>query len=422
VQLTLVAVPFPPPRRILLSAYACEPARGSEPGVGWNWALALARLGYEVWVITRENNREAIERGLTDVGEPVRRNLHFHYFDLPRWARRWKSLPLCVYIYYAWWQRAIVPLARSLHGQVNFDLVQHITFGSWRQPSFLYRVGAPFAFGPVGGGETAPHALAKGFPIADRLLWALRRGVNRVAVWNPSLRRCLEHTVLVIGRTPETATWIARAGGDPIQSLEIGIDTPAIDPRPHCAGDEKRALRCLFAGRLVGWKGAHLAIEALAAACAQGADATLTIVGRGPMRRRLDELARTLGVQARVRFIDWLPQTELFAQYRHHDLLLFPSTQDSGGTVVLEALAHGLPVACLDLGGPAVLVDSSCGTVVGTHGRSQAEVTASLGQALVALDSGRRRLAALARGAREKALANSWEAVATRVYARLPIS
>ena len=49
--------------RVLVSAYACEPGRGSEPGVGWHWVREIARFN-EVWVITRMNNRKAIETAL----------------------------------------------------------------------------------------------------------------------------------------------------------------------------------------------------------------------------------------------------------------------------------------------------------------------------------------------------------------------
>ena len=49
--------------KILVSAYACEPGKGSEPGAGWLWARAAARR-HEVWVLTRANNREAIEAAL----------------------------------------------------------------------------------------------------------------------------------------------------------------------------------------------------------------------------------------------------------------------------------------------------------------------------------------------------------------------
>ena len=47
--------------KILLSAYACEPNKGSEPEVGWKWATTLSELGHEVYVITRSNNKETIE-------------------------------------------------------------------------------------------------------------------------------------------------------------------------------------------------------------------------------------------------------------------------------------------------------------------------------------------------------------------------
>ena len=75
--------------RILLSAYACEPGKGSEPGVGWHWALETARLGHEVWVLTRANNRSAIEAALAQ--RPPMHNLRFCYYDLPAWARWWKK-------------------------------------------------------------------------------------------------------------------------------------------------------------------------------------------------------------------------------------------------------------------------------------------------------------------------------------------
>ena len=50
--------------KILLSAYACEPNKGSEPEVGWKWATTLSKLGHEVHVITRLNNKENIENYL----------------------------------------------------------------------------------------------------------------------------------------------------------------------------------------------------------------------------------------------------------------------------------------------------------------------------------------------------------------------
>src|SRR5579862_6646539 len=103
--------------KILLSAYACEPDKGSEPGVGWNWALALVRRGYEVHVLTRTNNREAIERH----GKELSPALHFHFFDLPERARFWKYWPGGIYLYYLLWQIGAARVAANLHRLQQFD-------------------------------------------------------------------------------------------------------------------------------------------------------------------------------------------------------------------------------------------------------------------------------------------------------------
>ena len=75
--------------RILLSAYACEPEKGSEQGVGWGWVGVISKFA-EVWVVTRANNEEITKAYLRENPNP---NLHFIYVDLPGWMRFWK-IPL----------------------------------------------------------------------------------------------------------------------------------------------------------------------------------------------------------------------------------------------------------------------------------------------------------------------------------------
>src|SRR5947207_10282860 len=116
--------------KILLSAYACEPNRGSEPGVGWNWALALRERGYDIHVLTRSNNRQAIE--LAQIPQDSR--LTFHYYDLPQRLRFWKHWPGGIYLYYLLWQMGAFRVAKELHSTEQYSLVHHITFVSYRQP------------------------------------------------------------------------------------------------------------------------------------------------------------------------------------------------------------------------------------------------------------------------------------------------
>jgi hypothetical protein len=72
--------------KVLMSAYACAPGKGSEPGVGWAVAREMACY-HDIWVITRRNNRPAIEAELARNPQP---GLCFVYWDLPNWARFWK--------------------------------------------------------------------------------------------------------------------------------------------------------------------------------------------------------------------------------------------------------------------------------------------------------------------------------------------
>ena len=81
--------------KVLLSAYACEPGKGSEPGVGWTWVCGLAGQ-VQLTVLTRSNNRDPIEAEIASL--PHDHPLHgvrFLYHDLPASIRRLKSAGLC---------------------------------------------------------------------------------------------------------------------------------------------------------------------------------------------------------------------------------------------------------------------------------------------------------------------------------------
>jgi len=89
--------------KILLSAYACEPLKGSEPGVGWRWANELSSRNNKVTVITRKNNKKNIKKKLKN-----RNKIKFIYFDLPNLFIKFKSLSKSFsYLYFYLWQIGI---------------------------------------------------------------------------------------------------------------------------------------------------------------------------------------------------------------------------------------------------------------------------------------------------------------------------
>lgn len=401
--------------RILLSAYACEPGKGSEPGVGWNWANELARQGHEVSVLTRANNRPSIERALATVEPGVR----FYYYDLPVSLGWWKKGKRGIRLYYLLWQWGAYRLARRLHAESPFDLVHHITFGVLRHPSFMGKLGIPFVFGPLGGGERTPPKLRKELSIRARTIEALRDLANMWASVDPLMRRTYSRARLIVAKTEESRAAIPRAFQDKTRvCLEIGL--PFL-PRssPPASVPRAASLRLLYAGRFIYWKGMHIGLLALARAGRHVPDVRLTMVGTGPEEQEWRKLAQQLGIDDRIDWISWLPQEELMKQYLAHDAFLFPSLHDSSGNVVLEAMAHGLPVLCLALGGPGSIVTKACGYAVAADNRDTMAVVEELASCIVQLTTDPARRVELAKGAHAVAAIYSWQRAITQVYGHL---
>ncbi|HEY4374006.1 MAG TPA: glycosyltransferase family 4 protein [Burkholderiales bacterium] len=399
--------------KILYSAYACEPGKGSEPGVGWHWAVQTARLGHEVWVITRANNRGRIERAQA-AGE-VPPNLHFAYYDLPRRLAWWKRGGRGVHLYYVLWQWGAWRAARALHARERFDAVHHITFGVMRHPIFMNHLGIPCVVGPLGGGESAPLALRRHYPWREYLRAALRDAVNALAHFDPWLRQSYAQAALILAKTPETRHWLEapyRAKASCMLEIGIGAVHDSAATRPSTTGP----LRLLYVGRFIALKGMGLGLRAFARLRAQGVDARLTMIGQGSEAARWRALAADLGVAQAIDWVPWMPQEELLRSYREYDLFLFPSLTDSSGNAVLEAMANGLPVVCLGLGGPAQLVNQECGHVVPAIGRSEDEVIEDLARAMAGIARDPALAGRLREGALARARGFAWNEVVARVW------
>ena len=360
--------------RVLMSAYGCEPGKGSEPGIGWNVAREMARR-HDVWVITRANNRGAIESALAQGPTP---GLHFEYYDVPRWASWWKRGSRGVQLYYYLWQWGIHAVARRLHREVGFDVAHHVTFVKYWAPSPLARLGVPFLWGPVGGGDSTPRAFLADLSPASRRYERLREAARWVGERDPLVRLTARRAGLAVATTPETATAVTRIGARRVELLsQVGFAPHEIATAAPVA-PRQGAFRVISMGNLLGLKGYHLGLRAFAR-LGEGAS-EYWIVGDGPERGNLEREARKLGVSARVRFFGRLPRSEAVARLAECDVLLHPSLHDSGGIVCLEALGAGKPVVCLDLGGPSLIVTAETGCSIAA--RDPAQSVEAMGAAL----------------------------------------
>lgn len=402
--------------KILLSAYACEPYRGSEPWVGWNWALELARQNHDVWVITRKRNQEAIEKGLLELS-PLP-NLHFVYYDVPQWLGWWKKGERGIHLYYFLWQIGILGVAQKLHQAEKFDLVHHVTFVSIRQPSFMGFLGIPFIFGPVAGGERAPYALRKSFPLKGWIRDFLRDIQSMVVRFDPLMHLTFSTAWKIYATSEDTAQlippWYRHKAS---VHLAIGIYASSHENSPAVkAESDEKPFRILFAGRLVYLKGIHFALQAFNIFQKQFPNSHFTIVGDGPDTSWLKAIAEKGEAGKKLEWIPWVEHSTLTQMYSNYDVLMFPSLHDTGGAVILEGFAQGLPAICLDLGGPGIMVNDTCGYCIVTKGLEESAVIQGLSDALYDLAQNREQYKQLSRGALERAKVFHWENIVSRLY------
>lgn len=411
---TQETTPAVPKMNILLSAYSCRPYLGSESGVGWKFAMELAK-DHNVVVLTRTVQEPFVEAYRKENSIPE--NVSFEYFDFPVWTRKfWSVATPSEHIHYYFWQRAIKAKAKRLIREYSIDVIHHITLGVFRTPSFLSNLGKPFIFGPVGGGESIPKKIQEGFAKENKRTEFLRDTVNKLSVYNPTLNRTFKHSDLILCKTKETMRWVPKRFQHKCEvKMEIGLNHEFELPKSH-KSDPSQPLQILYVGRTIYWKGLPLALSAYAKLVKVYPEAEFTVIGVGGEDAWMRSYMEERGIWGKVKLIPRVTQEELFDMYRAYDLMLFPSMRDSSGNVVLEALAHGIPVICLDLNGPMQIVDEHSSIIVSTENRTVEEVEDALFLELKDLYENRDRLDRLRANTVPRANYFTIEKVVSRVY------
>jgi glycosyltransferase involved in cell wall biosynthesis len=355
---------------VLMSAYACEPNRGSESAVGWNWVLQLSRF-HDVWVVTRANNRGPIEAFLARTPLP---NVHWEYVDLPTAMRSLKKGEIGVHAYHYLWQILAYRRARHVHASVGIDIAHHVTFGRYWAPSPIALLPAPFVFGPVGGGDSAPLAFWRTYSPRGVAIDLARSMGRAFASLDPLLRFTVRRAAVCLAATEQTARRLRRLGAKVVFLYpQYGMsrqESAHLQTMRRAPGKE---VRLIGIGRSVHWKGFQLTIRAFAALRSSGVPCELWIVNDGPEQERLMRLARRLGVERETTFWGKLPTLdEAHQKLANADILIHPALHETFGAVCLEAMTLGKPVVCLDIGGPAIQVTEETGFKIRPLGVDQA--------------------------------------------------
>ena len=358
--------------RVLLSAYQCGSGMGSVSQIGWEWYQRLSKV-CQITLLTHIRNREALEAS----GIPVEDSsvifidtewfagplYRFASFCFPRSEHPRFLVASLDFFVYDW--LAVRKASQLIKSGQDWDVVHEVTPVSPMAATRLYKLGIPLVLGPWNGAMASPTTFPEIMKAESKWLYPLRNFGRVIDFLIGSTR----NAALILTATRSTLAGISAGNRSKCRFLlENGVDLNLFKFQEWpSAPSDSNPLHIVFVGRLLPFKGVSMLLEALNAV---SFPVQLTIVGEGPERVNLETLTAEFGISEKVEFTGNLPLNEIGKIMQQAHVFCLPSVRESGGAVLLEAMAVGRPVIAIDFGGPAEIVDEGVGVKLPATGKA----------------------------------------------------
>ena len=354
--------------KVLLGCYACDPGYGSEPGMGWNFASNIARY-HEVHILVEEGEfKETLTRYAEQHPEAVR-NMTFHYIRRKHHDKLRKIWPPSYYWFYRAWHKKAYKYALELDKKENFDLVHQITISGFREPGYLWKLGKPFIWGPLGGFTDTPWCLMGSLGFTGGLHFATRNIVNFFQKrWGLAAKSAAKHSQTILTSTTKAVEEIKRFWKrDAILMNEVGLETnhTKYEASSHKIGTP---LKICWAGDHIPRKALDILLHALPL-CKEKME--LHVLSKGPRMNAWKTLASKLKLDTIVHFHGFVPREEAFRIMSSCHVFCITSVREDTSTVVFEAFRYALPIIALDHCGFSTVIDETSGIKIPINSRKQ---------------------------------------------------
>jgi glycosyltransferase involved in cell wall biosynthesis len=405
---------MPKKLKILVSAYACAPNKGSEPGMGWNFVTGLANF-HELHVIVEKRKWEQPILEYLKVYPELKANLRFYFIDKKRnkWLR--KLWPPSYYCYYKNWQKKAYKLALKLNEKENFDIIHQLNMVGYREPGYLWKINKPFVWGPIGGLESSPWRFLPSLGAKGFIFYTARNLMN---LWQRNFstrpKKAARRTnTSLIAATPDNQRLILNLWDSKAEVIcEVGQekDIVKIVPRLRILDDEP--LKIIWSGLHTSRKNLSLLFNALQKA---RIPFELHILGNGEMTKNWKKIAQKKGLAKNCIWYGWLERQKAIDVMKSGHVFCITSISDLTSTVTLEALSYGLPIISLNHCGFSHVVNNSCGIKINVSTPKKAAMDFSAALEKIYVDENLRQ--SLSKGALQRAKDFSWESKINRLNA-----
>lgn len=358
--------------RVLLSAYQCGPGMGSVSQIGWEW---YSRMSARVptTLFTHVRNREAIDGAGAPLNDSEVVYIDTEWFAGPLYGTAKRMFPgsehpvflVSSLDFFPYDVMVVREARRRMKSGQNWHVAHQVTPVSPIAPTRLAALGRPVVIGPINGGLSNPEAFPEVMQQEGRWIYPIRHLARLIdAAWGST--RNASAILTATEATREAVPERYRQLCVPLIENAIDLDRfqAAEWPAPP---SETEPLRVLFVGRLIPVKGIPMLLDALVRVRKER-PVELTVVGDGPMREPWEALSRGRGVDDIVRFTGGLSLDEVAVEMRRAHVFCLPSVRESGGAVLLEAMASSRPILTIEYGGPGEIVNDAIGRGIAPDG------------------------------------------------------
>ncbi|TMM58204.1 glycosyltransferase family 4 protein [Maribacter algarum] len=381
-------------KRVLLIAYACEPDKTSEPGVGWNMGNHISKA-YDTIILTRANNRAVIESKQAG-------NVEFIYYDLPSFFTSLKKrLPLGTQIYYALWQWGAYFYVNKFMKSYSrpIDLVHHLNFAiSWIAPPG-YLLKQPFVWGPIGGGDTVPMRFLKnmGFgAVLQELIYTTVNQINRISIFSFFTRKKAD---AILFRTQSSARTFPKRKSTIYETISETA-MPAFSFKNHPKKNHSKNIKAICVGRMNYWKGFLYAVKGFHRFLEAGGSGTLELFGDGKEMSSIEKYINKNKLENSIFVRGFVDNAKIKMKMVESDVLIHPSFREGGSWSIMEAMSYGLPIICLDTSGPKDMVTENCGLLIDL--KSSKMICEQIGDGLMELSHNEKKYLDLSTNAQKR--------------------
>ena len=392
--------------KVLLGCYACDPNYGSEPGSGWNFVRTIAKH-HDVHAIVEKDEFEKNLKSYALEHPDEVKHITFHFIRRKHHNTLRKFWPPSYYWFYRLWQKKAYKYAIELHKKEKFDLVHQVSLIGYREPGYLWKLGIPFIWGPLGGLNQTAWCLLKGMGIHAKIYFGMRNIIN-------AYQKRFSRVVRQAAANADTIFVSDPQGIDDVKKLwhkvpsimrEVGTSSskPIHLPSEHRPGTP---LKICWIGELIPLKALDILLDALPL-CTNPMQ--VEVLGKGPQLKKWKTKCKTLGICDRVTFHGFIPHHAVKTVMENCHILCVTSIKEGGtSTVVLEALQCGLPIIALNHCGHASVINDTCGIKIDIKSRQQVVLDLAYNLDNLANDEAHRK--SMSEAAIKHSLNFTWEA------------